>query len=1093
MVWGLLGWSLSLVGTDVSRAESELNFPRLANEPGTITGVAFVNPNGEDAPLRLTAYGAGGAMLQGPGINNPVDLMVPANQQIGMLTSQIFGTGLSANTVGWFRATSPLGGITGFFLFLNDSGTLFDGADLPPLDRKIIFNQIRVDDGYSTELNLINTENLSTRIDLLLIDGDAVLEIDPDATDFTMPPLGAARIDVGDSFNAAGLSDGAYLLVVSDTNVGGFQFVRGPTGDLLGLNARPAAEFLNTIYFPQLAVRGPWLMEIGVVNYSTETVTLILTAFQPDGRPFDSPVVARNQVVRQLTGGASLRENVETMFGFTGSEALSGWVKVESTGQAVNGYVSYGVPAVGSVAAVSAVSQAQRRAIFSHIATTLGFFTGVAGLNPSATTANVRFVALTAAGAVLGSTDRILAPGQRISQLITQLIPESANQAGGVIWVSSDVPIYLTSLFGTNTGSVLANIPPQPAPDGYQPDAGIARLALDPRFAVLRESETLQFQAEGAAGDPTWEVTGNLTAPPSLGTVDPGGLYAAPDDLSSSGSVTVAARLSGREAGATVDLLAGSALAAGLDDVGSLAYLEGTGRLFAVVASVAGASGAGPQGAAAERDTLIEITAQGPLTVVSVAGEDLRGLEPFEAFDGSEYLLATGGASGRLLRIDPGNGQLREVLTGLDQPGPLAHDPLSGAYLIGDAAGVTRLSRVLVESDLVSGLQENGSPPARIIQRADIGGLAVNGCTGAVYYSDTAAGEIWEFTPADGSSRQVRAELLAPASLLGLQRANSACQSSFHLLVAESGADRLVLIDPAAPEPLAWFDTSDLAGLAFLPAGNPHLNSEAVLFSGSSGGTPAGAGAAVAVTAVTVPDLYQQGAVNSPGAPAGLLADPALDTFNFFEGLVHDIVELAAESDETNLNIRVSFSDTISPCEQSDLADICDGDENPIDAVAGFIDLDLDQNASTGLVSFTEPNSPYSSRLGAELCVDFFRYNTAAGGVEIYRVEEEQYVLLARVPVEFGPYDLSFSIPLSLLEDDGQVNLAAVFGTTFPQLLSLGPTDAVPNGGFLQSAASAQQATAVAAQRGVSKHLAGKIRARAARYPGAWKRLLARP
>ena len=80
---------------------------------------------------------------------------------------------------------------------------------------------------------------------------------------------------------------------------------------------------------------------------------------------------------------------------------------------------------------------------------------------------DVRILALDPSGEVLGSFDTFLQPGQRISKLINDLIPAADNQNGGLIWIKSQIPVYLTSIFGTS--KVLANVPPQPAPDKLSP------------------------------------------------------------------------------------------------------------------------------------------------------------------------------------------------------------------------------------------------------------------------------------------------------------------------------------------------------------------------------------------------------------------------------------------------------------------------------------------------------------------------------------------------------------------------------------------------------------------------------------------------
>ncbi|HEY3129920.1 MAG TPA: DUF11 domain-containing protein, partial [Acidobacteriota bacterium] len=475
----LLVWLLLIHAAAASlEARSVLNFPRLSFEQNTLTGIAIVNPTDQLAAVTLTAFGTDGRPLAASGLQNPAQLTIAANQQTAKLTSELFGSGVDPSTVAWFQATSSVDGLAGFFLFLNGSITVFDGADLPESASAIIFNLVRQDLGFSTELNIVNPGDGVANIELRLMGAG----MSPPARTLTLAAKGVARIDPASFFGISTLSPGAYVAVSSNVEVAGFEFVKSSTGDLLGLNARNASEQLSELNFPQMAVLGPWKTELGLLNYSTKQVTVTVTAYRADGTPYASPNLKNNPVTRTLEAGGSLREDVEAMFGFTGPNALDGWIQAQSSAAAINGYVTYGLPSIGSLAAVAGSGQGRTRAIFSHIATSQGFFNGIAILNSgtgagaksAVTAANVRVLAIRPNGQILGSYDTVLQPRQRISKLIDELIPAAAGQSGGLIWVKSDSPVNLTSLFGTSNGAVLANIPAQPAPDSYNPDSGPA-------------------------------------------------------------------------------------------------------------------------------------------------------------------------------------------------------------------------------------------------------------------------------------------------------------------------------------------------------------------------------------------------------------------------------------------------------------------------------------------------------------------------------------------------------------------------------------------------------------------------------------------
>ncbi len=70
--------------------------------------------------------------------------------------------------MGWFSATSPVDDLTGFFLFLDGTLTLFDGDDLPLSGVKIIFSKIKIDAGHQTEINLINPGDDPADVELQL-------------------------------------------------------------------------------------------------------------------------------------------------------------------------------------------------------------------------------------------------------------------------------------------------------------------------------------------------------------------------------------------------------------------------------------------------------------------------------------------------------------------------------------------------------------------------------------------------------------------------------------------------------------------------------------------------------------------------------------------------------------------------------------------------------------------------------------------------------------------------------------------------------------------------------------------------------------
>lgn len=841
-------------------AASTLDFPRLSFDSGTITGIAVLNPNDTAAELTLTAYGANGQQLL-----EPVQVTIQPGRQFSDLTSSLFGSGFDPGTVGWFRAFSPSDDLTGFFLYLNlPEISLFDGADLPQASQRIVFNEVRLEEGFTTELNLINPGEVEASVTVQLVGADTTR-----SKSVTLPARGALRADAGEFFQSEGPAGAApggarYVVAEADVEIAGFAFVKEGAGDLLGVNARPADELLNALFFPQLAVLDPFRTRLRLVNYSDETALATVTAFRPDGTLFGNEDLQNNPVTLGLEAGQIADLDLETLFGFAGDRTLEGWVRVDATPQAVNGSLSYELVTNGSIAAVAPVSSGATRAVFSHIATRLGFFTGVAVLNGSSLAASVRVVAVSAEGEVLGSFSTVLPPGQRISQLIDELIPQAADQAGGFIFITSDVPVYLTSLFGSLTSGVLANIPPQPVPEGFRPDAGSPRLRVTPSLAVLGLDRTQTFEAAGVAGPVQWSVGGVLGGNAQVGSIDDGGRYTAPASIPMPLPVTVSATAAEETAGASVDVLSPEQLVGGLGVVQSLAYLKGLQRLYTAELTVSDSTGtsSGVEPAQVEASSILDVTGPSPQSVAVLAGEEVSKMVPYLGANGREYLLLAARTSGRILRLDPESREVTEIATGLNAPTALLLEPATGDLLVAEEDGISRVAASRLQIGPEAALRQVGQPRPTaawgVLAEEGAAGLAVDRCTEDLYY--TTGDRLQVLRRGAAEAVTLATDLDGAGPLLALQRRGVSCPDSFHLLIAETAADRILLYRADDDAPQNWAEASDVRDLIFLPLDNPFPFQQSVALNQNLG-------AAAEILLVEVPALYGTDPVNPPALP----------------------------------------------------------------------------------------------------------------------------------------------------------------------------------------------------------------------------------
>ncbi|MEJ2082446.1 MAG: hypothetical protein P8Y94_09790, partial [Acidobacteriota bacterium] len=701
-------------------------------------------------------------------------------------------------------------------------------ANLPEADTQINIKTVQVVSGFSTDLNLVNTAAVETVATLTLIRAGDSSEI---AKELTLASHGVERLDAGTFFGLDSLAPGSYLRVSTDGGaVAGLEFVRSTGGDLLGLNARKADEKLQNLFFPQMVASGPWKTELGLVNYSNAPQLVTVYAHKPDGTLYGAGDVTSNPVSRGLDPNQSLLLDVGQLFGFEAGDTREGWLEVRASAEAINGFLSYGVPSIGYLAAIAATPEATKASVFSHIAATSGYFTGLALLNPSSLTANVQILAYTPSGELLGRDDTVIRPNQRLSRLLTEFIPSTQNHSGGFVSVTSDVPLYTSSLFGAD--KVLANIPPQQPPPQYAPDQNLSRLSLTPLLAVVQPGKTQKFATTGASDPVTWSVNGIASGDSSVGTIDSTGLYKAPSDKPDPSVITVSAETGTLSGGASVDILTSQSLVSGLGVLQSVVYMQSLQRLYEVELSSLGTLAAGVSAAqttaASNQSELFQVQPPNVKTSVQQYIDDIVKLISYPASNGKEYMLLLGQTSGQLIRLEPISGQSRIVYTGLNQPTSMALDAATGSVLVAESDRITQIARSFIESGLSSTSATSGQAApdsaaslSTVASIAGATGLAIDRCTGEIYFSIASEGAIKAYDPATGTLRTLVSGLASPGQLLALYREGVPCPERTQLLVAEVGAGRITIVAPSLGRVVSWISAPGVRDLSFIPPDNP--------------------------------------------------------------------------------------------------------------------------------------------------------------------------------------------------------------------------------------------------------------------------------
>jgi hypothetical protein len=175
--------------------------------------------------------------------------------------------------------------------------------------------------------------------------------------------------------------------------------------------------------------------------------------------------------------------------------------------------------------------------------------------------------------------------------------------------------------------------------------------------------------------------------------------------------------------------------------------------------------------------------------------------------------------------LDPATQESKDVATGLDEPTTLVFDTVNGNLLVAESSQITVIPRTELESDLVAlarGVGDLPGPPQAVrftaAERSD--GIAVDACTGNIYFWDRSGRAIRRFVRRTGNVNSLEVDL-TPGRLLGFYRRGVACPDAFRLLVAARDEGTIWLVNPIGGIVRRWIRTNGQTDLTFIPDINP--------------------------------------------------------------------------------------------------------------------------------------------------------------------------------------------------------------------------------------------------------------------------------
>jgi hypothetical protein len=459
-------------GTDPLDVESfptqNLYFPFYQGGNGSFTGFAVSNYSQNDVSLTFRALDAGGSLLSGGA--NPTSFDLSSESQLARLGHEIFQVSASTDHKGWVELEVDSPQIGSFFLF--GRGNQMDGSvAIEEKAEKLYFT--RVVDGESTfwgetadtYLALANPNDQSVTVQLTLMGAGEMIDITeagPEAESSpltktrTIPAKGYIYEDVSELFETDFPILSGYVVaeVTQGSGVAGFEMVVLPEAEtVIGLNAG-AGDGSQMLYSAQLA-NGPNLFtDLNLVNTSDQVRTVTAIGIDQDGNE-----LGRDQF--NLQPGESMTDDVAFLFGLDLDKMTVGSIRVETDGEGVIGDVIFGeIEVLQYAAGLPLQTQTFSEAIFSHVAVTDGFFTGLALYNPGGSTAQVTIEVFSPNGQKQGETIFSLPPGTRTSQLVRELVQGLTEQLGGYIVIQSTQPLVAQQLFGNMSLDLLSSVPP---------------------------------------------------------------------------------------------------------------------------------------------------------------------------------------------------------------------------------------------------------------------------------------------------------------------------------------------------------------------------------------------------------------------------------------------------------------------------------------------------------------------------------------------------------------------------------------------------------------------------------------------------------
>lgn len=204
-------------------------------------------------------------------------------------------------------------------------------------------------------------------------------------------------------------------------------------------------DLAQTIFYPHIASNARWWTGLVAYNPSDAPIDVNITPYSMDGQPLSQPVAqaisARGKYIG-LVSDLELPERTE-------------WLRIQTKGW-ISGFELFGTRDQRQLAGYTAVGIGKTSGVFAKIESQ--GWTGIAFVNASDQTAQLRLAAYTDAGVEVAGQDLELGPYQKQVAMAPELFSEKIGEAS-YIQYRSDRQVVGFQLNGTDDGIFLDGLP----------------------------------------------------------------------------------------------------------------------------------------------------------------------------------------------------------------------------------------------------------------------------------------------------------------------------------------------------------------------------------------------------------------------------------------------------------------------------------------------------------------------------------------------------------------------------------------------------------------------------------------------------------